>query len=171
MLINGYDTYEVYLGQKREKGPARKADGNHYANFIKAVRSRKPETRTVRLETVTLSSALAHLATYLTASDRPSFSSIRAREIRGNDEANRMRQRELPETLRGAGQGLRKPRPPEAAACLWTAGCSSTIAGPLHDTCVWTPDACTPETRIAIGAGLIPKVRVLVPSVISAGRA
>jgi len=61
LLIKGYDTYEVYLGQKREKGPARKAGGNHYANFIKAIRSRKTEDQNGPVETAHLASALAHL--------------------------------------------------------------------------------------------------------------
>ena len=61
MLIKGYDTYEVYLGQKKEKGPARKAGGDHYANFIKAVKSRKTEDQNGPVETAHLSSALAHL--------------------------------------------------------------------------------------------------------------
>jgi predicted dehydrogenase len=32
MVIKGYDTYEVYLGEKREKGPSRTAGGDHFAN-------------------------------------------------------------------------------------------------------------------------------------------
>jgi|HigsolmetaAR202D_1030399.scaffolds.fasta_scaffold07986_4 Predicted dehydrogenases and related proteins len=61
MLIRNYDAYEVYLGQKREKGPARKAGGDHYANFLKAVRSRKTSDQHGPVETAHLSSALAHL--------------------------------------------------------------------------------------------------------------
>ncbi len=61
MLIRGYDTYEVYLGQKREKGPARKAGGDHYANFLKAVRSRNTADQHGPVESAHLSSALAHL--------------------------------------------------------------------------------------------------------------
>ncbi|MBX5495174.1 MAG: Gfo/Idh/MocA family oxidoreductase, partial [Bryobacteraceae bacterium] len=61
MLIRHYDAYEVYLGQKREKGPARKAGGDHYANFLKAVRSRKTSDQHGPVETAHLSSALAHL--------------------------------------------------------------------------------------------------------------
>jgi predicted dehydrogenase len=61
LLVRGYDTYEVYLGQKREKGPARKAGGNHYANFLKAVQSRKTSDQNGPVETAHLSSALAHL--------------------------------------------------------------------------------------------------------------
>ncbi len=61
MLIKGYDTYEVYLGQKKEKGPARKAGGSHYANFIKAIKSRNTADQNGPVETAHLSSALAHL--------------------------------------------------------------------------------------------------------------
>jgi predicted dehydrogenase len=61
MVIKGYDSYEVFLGQKREKGPARKAGGDHYANWIKAIRSRKTEDQHGPVETAHLSSALAHM--------------------------------------------------------------------------------------------------------------
>ncbi len=61
MVVKGYDTYETFLGQKKEKGPGRKAGGDHYANWIKAVRSRKTEDQNGPVETAHLSSALAHL--------------------------------------------------------------------------------------------------------------
>ena len=61
MVIKGYDSYETYLGQKKEKGPARRAGGDHYANFIKAVRSRKTSDQNGPVETVHLASGLAHL--------------------------------------------------------------------------------------------------------------
>jgi len=61
MLVRHYDAYEVYLGQKREKGPARKAGGDHYANFLKAVRSRKTSDQNGPVETAHLASGLAHL--------------------------------------------------------------------------------------------------------------
>ena len=61
MVVKGYDSYEIYLGEKREKGPARKAGGSHYANFIKAVKSRNPADQHGPVETAHISSALAHL--------------------------------------------------------------------------------------------------------------
>jgi predicted dehydrogenase len=61
LVVKGYDTYEIYLGQKREKGPARKAGGDHYANWIKAIRSRKTSDQNGPVETAHLASALAHL--------------------------------------------------------------------------------------------------------------
>ena len=41
MVVKGYDSYAVYHGQHGSPGPHRKAGGNHWANFIQAVRSRK----------------------------------------------------------------------------------------------------------------------------------
>lgn len=61
MVVKNYDKFEVFLGQKREKGPARSAGGDHYANWIKAMRSRKTSDQNGPVETAHLSSALAHL--------------------------------------------------------------------------------------------------------------
>ena len=61
MVVKGYDAYEIYLGPKREKGPARRAGGDHMANWIKAIRSRKPEDLNGPVETAHLASSLAHL--------------------------------------------------------------------------------------------------------------
>ncbi len=62
MLIRHYTAYETYLGQKREPGPSAKGEGNHYANFLAAVRSRKASEQNGPVETAHYSSALAHLA-------------------------------------------------------------------------------------------------------------
>ncbi len=61
LVVRNYDAYEIYLGPKREKGPARRAGGNHFANFLKAVRSRKTSDQNGPVETAHLASALAHL--------------------------------------------------------------------------------------------------------------
>jgi predicted dehydrogenase len=64
MVINGYSSYETYLGQKREKGPSRKAGeplDAHFANWVKAVRSRKTEDQNGPVETAHSASGLAHL--------------------------------------------------------------------------------------------------------------
>jgi predicted dehydrogenase len=61
MVVKGYDTYEVFLGEKKERGPARRAGGDHYANWIKAVRSRKTSDQNGPVETAHLASGLAHL--------------------------------------------------------------------------------------------------------------
>lgn len=61
MIVKWYDYYATFLGQKREPGPTRKAGGDHFANFIKAVRSRKTSDQNGPVETAHLSAGLAHL--------------------------------------------------------------------------------------------------------------
>jgi len=61
MVIKGYDSFAVYHGNGREPVRKKKAGGNHWANFIKAVRSRKTTDQNAPVETAHLSSALAHL--------------------------------------------------------------------------------------------------------------
>jgi hypothetical protein len=45
MGIDGYDRYKTWMGKEQELGPAMKEGGDHFANFINAVRSRKREGR------------------------------------------------------------------------------------------------------------------------------
>jgi predicted dehydrogenase len=61
LVVNGYDTYQIYLGQKKEKGPGRRAGGDHFANWIKAIRSRKTADQNGPVESAHLASGLAHL--------------------------------------------------------------------------------------------------------------
>ncbi len=61
MVVKGYDQYAIYMGQKKEPGPTRKAGGSHFGNFIKAVRSRKTSDQNGPVETAHLASGLAHL--------------------------------------------------------------------------------------------------------------
>ncbi len=61
MVINGYDNYETFLGRDRKPGPTRKAGGDHFKNFIDAVVSRDTSKQNGPVETLHLSSGLAHL--------------------------------------------------------------------------------------------------------------
>ena len=61
MVIKGYGRYETFLGEKKEKGPSGEMDGNHYDNFIQAVRRRDQSILNGPVETAHLASALAHL--------------------------------------------------------------------------------------------------------------
>jgi predicted dehydrogenase len=70
MVIKGYDTYETYLGQKREPGPKGKAGGDHFLNFLEAVRSRKKEHLHGPVETAHTASGLAHLGNIAFRLDR-----------------------------------------------------------------------------------------------------
>jgi predicted dehydrogenase len=68
MVVNGYSTYSTFLGQDRTPGKARSEGGNHYQNFIEAVRARDTSIQHGPVESAHLSSALAHLGNiaYLT---------------------------------------------------------------------------------------------------------
>lgn len=61
MVVKGYDRFETFLGKDKTKGPARKAGGDHFANFIKAVYSRKTSDQNGPVETAHMASGLAHL--------------------------------------------------------------------------------------------------------------
>ena len=61
LALNG-DRWETYLGPKGEPGPKGSGGGDHFANFISAVQSRKPETLKAEILDGHLSSALCHLA-------------------------------------------------------------------------------------------------------------
>jgi predicted dehydrogenase len=90
MLIKGYETFEVYLGQKREKGPTGKAGGSHYANFIKAIKSRNTADQNGPVETAHLASALAHLGNISYRLGRQLSFDPKAEKFVGDEEANRM---------------------------------------------------------------------------------
>ncbi len=56
--------YQTFLGKKREPGPSSvgSTEDRHFANFIEAVRRRKPELLTAEIVEGHLSAALCHLA-------------------------------------------------------------------------------------------------------------
>ncbi len=90
MLIKGYETFEVYRGAHREPGPRRKAGGDHFANFIKAVRSRKTSDQNGPVETAHLSSALAHLGNISYRLGRQLTFDPESEKFVGDEEADRM---------------------------------------------------------------------------------
>jgi predicted dehydrogenase len=62
MEIPTYDEYRVFLGKDRAPGPTNRKGGDHFANFVDAVRSRKRENLNAEIEEGHLSTVLAHLA-------------------------------------------------------------------------------------------------------------
>ena len=64
LVVKGYDTYESYLGEKREKGPSRSEKGEltlHFQNWFDAIRARDMSLQNGPVQTGALSSSLAHL--------------------------------------------------------------------------------------------------------------
>lgn len=94
MVIKGYDTYETYLGEKREPGPKGKAGGDHFRNFLEAVRSRKKEHLNGPVETAHTASGLAHLGNIAYRLDRVlHFDPVKERFV-GDKEADTMLKRQ-----------------------------------------------------------------------------
>ena len=60
LVING-DNWTTYMGHNNEPGPSGKGGGDHFGNFIKALRSGKKEDLTAEVTEGHLSSALCHL--------------------------------------------------------------------------------------------------------------
>jgi len=90
MVIEGYETYTTYLGRKREVGPKGKEGGDHFKNFIEAVRSRDKSTLNGPVETAHLSSALAHLGNISFRLGRQLEFNPSEERFVNDDEANQM---------------------------------------------------------------------------------
>ena len=61
LVVYNYDRYESFLGQSKKAGPSKREGGDHYANFIKAVRAHDKSILNAPVETAHLASGLAHL--------------------------------------------------------------------------------------------------------------
>ncbi len=62
MVVPSYNSYQIYFGRDRKPGPGRNAGGNHYANFIEAVRKRDHTILNADVLEGHYSAALCHLA-------------------------------------------------------------------------------------------------------------
>jgi predicted dehydrogenase len=62
LAIDGYATYKTWLGQNQDPGPEDHKGGDHFANFIDVVRSRKKEDLHAPIEEGAISTTLVHLA-------------------------------------------------------------------------------------------------------------
>jgi predicted dehydrogenase len=61
LAITSYTTWQTYLGPKLEKGPGGNAGGDHFRNFLDAVKARDMKLLTADIEEGHLSSAYCHL--------------------------------------------------------------------------------------------------------------
>ena len=62
LAVDSYSSYKTWLGRSNDPGPARNQGGDHYLNFIEAVRSRKRESLNAEIEEGAASTMLVHLA-------------------------------------------------------------------------------------------------------------
>ncbi|GIW86297.1 MAG: NADH-dependent dehydrogenase [Isosphaeraceae bacterium] len=83
-----YDRWQVYFGPKMERGPGGQGGGDHYANFIAAVRARDPKLLTAPILEGHLSSALCHLGNIAYRVGRSLEIDPSSETILGDPEAN-----------------------------------------------------------------------------------
>jgi predicted dehydrogenase len=90
MIMPSYTSYKVLLGRNLEPGPAKDAGGDHYGNFIDAVRARDASILNAPIEEGHLSSALCHLANVAYRTQRTIRFDPEAERCIGDDEANEL---------------------------------------------------------------------------------
>ena len=88
--IDGYDSYKTWLTNQLEPGPSGKEDGDHFANFIDCVRSRRAEDIHSPIEEGHISTALVHLANASYRLGRILHFDPAQEQVIDDEEANRM---------------------------------------------------------------------------------
>lgn len=98
LLVDGYNKYKIVkggaFGSKRSEGPWIEGGGDHFGNFLQAVRSRKPEELNAPIETGHYSSAIAHLGNISYRLGRRLKFDPSTETFPGDAEANQMLTRE-----------------------------------------------------------------------------
>lgn len=99
MVIDSYEHYKTYLGtpnnnQKYEPGPEREEGGDHFANFLEAVRKQDPSILNAPIEEGHLSAALCHLGLASAKLGRSLTFDPKTERYVGDDEANTMLSRD-----------------------------------------------------------------------------
>jgi predicted dehydrogenase len=90
MSISWYDQYQTFLGRKHEPGPGRRGGGDHYANFIDAVRSGKQETLNGGIEEGVTSCDLMHLGNISYRVGRTLEFDAQQMRVKGDSEASKL---------------------------------------------------------------------------------
>jgi len=96
VFFNG-GNYQIYLGEKREKGPGREGNENdalHFSNWIDAIKARDMSILKSPVETAHLSSALAHLGNISYRLGRQLHFDPVAERFIGDEDANNQLSRE-----------------------------------------------------------------------------
>lgn len=101
MAIDVSDSYKTWLGEGQEPGPQGSGGGNHFLNFIEAVRSRKKAELNAPIEEGYISSTLIYLANVSYRLGKTIEFDPETLRVVNDDDANRM--------LRSADRGYRRP--------------------------------------------------------------
>lgn len=90
LAIDGYNKYQTWMGREQAPGPSAKSNGDHFANFIDAVRSRKRDTLNAEIEDGMISAVLVHLGNISYRLGRTLHFDAATYSCTGDAEANRM---------------------------------------------------------------------------------
>ncbi|MGH9742447.1 MAG: Gfo/Idh/MocA family oxidoreductase [Candidatus Acidiferrum sp.] len=90
LAIDGYDSYKTWLTDEVVPGPHGKADGDHFANFIDCVRSRRAEDIHAPIDQGHMSVTLVHLANASYRLNRTLNFNPATEQVINDDEANTM---------------------------------------------------------------------------------
>jgi predicted dehydrogenase len=90
LAIDGYDAYKTWLTNQAEPGPSGKASGDHFANFIDCIRSRRAEDIHSPIEEAHISTTLVHLANASYRLGRTLRFDPEQEQVVNDDEANRL---------------------------------------------------------------------------------
>ncbi|HYL62931.1 MAG TPA: Gfo/Idh/MocA family oxidoreductase [Candidatus Methylomirabilis sp.] len=90
LAVDGYDAYKTWITDQVEPGPSGKQAGDHFANFIDCVRSRRAEDLHCPIEEGHKSVTLVHLANASYRLGRALNFDPATQQVTGDDEANTM---------------------------------------------------------------------------------
>ena len=89
-MIDGYGKYYTFLGKEQTPGASRSEEGDNWANFIQAVRSRKASELNAPVEAGATSCTLMHLGNIAYRLGRTIRFDGATMTCPGDDEANRL---------------------------------------------------------------------------------
>ena len=90
LAIDGYDAYKSWLTNQAEPGPSGKGSGDHFANFIDCIRSRRAEDIHSPIEEAHISATMLHLANASYRLGRTLRFDPAKEQVVGDEEANRL---------------------------------------------------------------------------------
>jgi predicted dehydrogenase len=90
LAVVGSGKYQTWMGPGQEPGPSGNKGGDHFANFIDAVRERKRETLNAEIEEGAISTTLVHLANISYRLGRTIRFDAASYSCPGDEEATRM---------------------------------------------------------------------------------
>jgi predicted dehydrogenase len=90
LAIDSYSSYKSWLGQNQEKGPEGREGGDHFQNFLDAVKTRKRELLNSEVEEGAISCTLVHLANVSYLVGRTLHFDAASMTCKGDSEANKL---------------------------------------------------------------------------------